>query len=180
MSCFGGQTGPGPWTLPSMVDKAETWLQHLCVAVCCLANFEFSCPGLSWTSRSSSLTSWACPTDDSHVDRDVLLLVVASDHHLDFQLASLDLGLILPGLSSSRHCSRRDRERRTSVLSTSELHMPSLPDACEDVLPGIATGGDDLFQTSYFRRCPESSMLIWPLWGFPCGGRTLVTLLPGG
>lgn len=86
-----------------------------------------------------------------------MLLFAASDHHLDFQLASLDLGLMLPGLSLSRHCSRRDRERSTSVLSTIDVLTPDLPDAFGDKLPGIATGGDGLFQTSYFRRCLEFS-----------------------
>lgn len=52
MSCLGGHTGPGPWTLPSIVDKAETWLQHLCAVVCCLANFGSSCAGSPWSPRS--------------------------------------------------------------------------------------------------------------------------------
>lgn len=113
-----------------------------------------------------------------HVERDVCLLSAASDHHLDFQLASLDLGLMLPGLSSSRHCSRRDCERRMSVLSTSDVHKPSLPNELRDVFPGIATGVDGLFQISYLRVCLDFSTLVWPACGFTGGGRIVGSALP--
>lgn len=47
------------------------------------------------------------------------------------------------------------------MLSTSDVHIPNLPEAFGGVLPVIAIGVEDLFQTSYFRCCLGFSMPIW-------------------